>query len=200
MRTKLGKVAVQASALACLAFAPMAHAGIETNGGFETGDFTGWTQFGDSAFDFVDSSSPHSGSASAFFGAVDPSGVSQTLTTIAGQKYEVSFWLANEEGTPNAFSWSWNGVAQAPSFVDSAAADYTNYSSLMTATGTATELSFSFQNQTNFWRLDDVQVTDTGVNIGVSPVPEPETWLLLSAGLGVLGLMKRRRSTRPIQA
>ena len=194
----IGKLAIRVGAVGCLAFAPMANAGIETNGGFETGDFTGWTQFGDSAFDFVDSSSPHSGNASAFFGAVDSSGISQTLTTITGQKYEVSFWLANDEGTPNAFSWSWNGVAQASSFVDSAAADYTNYSSLMTATGTATVLSFSFQNQTNFWRLDDVQVTDTGIN--VSTVPEPETWLLLSAGLGVLGLVKRRRNTRTIQA
>ena len=194
----IGKLAIRVGAVGCLAFAPMANAGIETNGGFETGDFTGWTQFGDSAFDFVDSSSPHSGNASAFFGAVDSSGISQTLTTITGQKYEVSFWLGNYEGTPNAFSWSWNGVTQAPSFVDSAATDYTNYSSLMTATGTSTVLSFAFQNQTTYWRLDDVRVTDTGIN--VSAVPEPGSWLMLSAGLGLLGFITSRRSTRTIQA
>lgn len=191
MITKLGTFAMQVGAVCVLAFAPLAHAGIEANGGFETGDFTGWTQFGGTDYDSVELIDPHSGNASAFFGAVDSSGISQTLTTIAGQKYEVSFWLGNYEGTPNAFSWSWNGVTQAPSFVDSAEADYTNYSGLMTATGTTTVLSFSFQNQTTFWQLDDVRVTDTGVN--VSAVPEPEAWLLLCTGLSVLGLIKRRR-------
>jgi hypothetical protein len=194
MVTKLGRSAMRLLGVVVgLAIAPLAHAGIETNGGFETGDFTGWTQFGDSTYDFVDASSPHSGNVAALFGAVTSSGISQVLPTIAGQQYAVSFWLGNHDGTPNAFSWSWNGVLQAPSLVDSALTDYTNYGGLMTATGTATTLSFSFQNQSAFWILDDVQVTDTGIN--ASLVPEPESWLMLGAGLGILGLVKRRRST-----
>lgn len=196
MLTGLGKVGLGVGVLGCLAFAPTVYAGIETNGGFETGDFTGWTQFGSTDYNFVDSSDPHSSSAAAFFGAVETGGVSQVLTTIAGQKYAVDFWLANYEGTPNSFSWSWNGVAQSPSLADSPSAPYTQYSGLLTASGTATVLSFSFQNQNAYWLLDDVRVTDTGIN--VSAVPEPGSWLMLAAGLGVLGLVTRRREMRKL--
>lgn len=38
-----------------------------------------------------------------------------------------------------------------------------------------------------------VTVTDAGV-AGVSPVPEPSAWLMLGAGLALLGVAKRRRA------
>ncbi|MES2116860.1 MAG: NF038129 family PEP-CTERM protein [Pseudomonadota bacterium] len=38
-----------------------------------------------------------------------------------------------------------------------------------------------------------VTVTDAGV-AGVSPVPEPSAWLMLGAGLALLGMAKRRRA------
>src|SRR5437016_2266773 len=67
-------------------------ASLVTNGGFETGDFTGWTQTGNSTFNGVQSPGPgpsvREGNSSAFFGPVGSvGGISQTLTTIPGASY-----------------------------------------------------------------------------------------------------------------
>src|SRR5664279_4841911 len=124
--------------LAALAmFASVAvHANLVTNGGFETGDFTGWSVFGAGAFDGVDGSVPQSGTYAAFFGepVLAPSGISQTLATTAGKLYTVTFWLANEvdvtgNGIPNSFAFNWNGGAAELSLTDVAGpTPYTLYS------------------------------------------------------------------------
>ena len=81
------------------------------NGGFETGDFTDWTQFGDTTFNGVcsagtcpDGETPFAGNFSAFFGPVgDTGGIYQDITTVPGQIH-VSFQLALPVGgTPNFF-------------------------------------------------------------------------------------------------
>lgn len=45
--------------------------------------------------------------------------------------------------------------------------------------------------------LDDtgspINATVGGLMVGVSPVPEPQTWALMAAGAGLLGLLVRRR-------
>ncbi len=75
---------------------------IVVNSGFETGDFTGWTQFGDPSFTAVAPSSPgglppHSGNFLAYFGPLSDGGIMQTLTAPAGM-YSVDFWLAADGG------------------------------------------------------------------------------------------------------
>ena len=60
---------------------------IVTNGGFETGSFTGWTQTGNTTFNGVQCPGPgptvHGGNCSAFFGPIGSTGgISQTLVTI----------------------------------------------------------------------------------------------------------------------
>ena len=70
------------------------------NGGFETGDFTGWT-LTDDIYSFVDNGSvsgitPYSGS---YFAALGQSGalgyLSQTLSTVSNQVYLISLWFNN---------------------------------------------------------------------------------------------------------
>src|SRR4051812_12004482 len=68
---------------------------IVNNGGFESGGFTpGWTQSGNTVGTGVDGFSPHSGSYGAYFQNVGSlSYLDQTLTTIVGATYDLSFFL-----------------------------------------------------------------------------------------------------------
>jgi len=69
------------------------------NGGFETGDLSGWTQFGNTGGTSVmvcGAGCAESGAYGVNFGAVfTPGGIEQTLATISGQSYNISFWLLN---------------------------------------------------------------------------------------------------------
>ena len=82
------------------------------NGGFETGDFTGWTRSGNLGFTSV-TNSPfyvNSGNFGASLGPVGSDGfLSQTLQTTPGTAYIVSFALRSDGLTANDFSASWGG-------------------------------------------------------------------------------------------
>jgi hypothetical protein len=180
-------MAVIAAAILALP-TPVSAQEVVTNGGFETGDFSGWTLFGTTSFtEVVLSSGAHSGSYYAGFGPVTPSGIQQTLTTVPGESYEISFWLQNlAGGAPNSFSVSFDGdilmsTASAPDF------PYTLYSFTRTAATTSTLLSFTFVNDPRLYRLDDVSVSGSGA------VPEPGTWATMLLGFSVTGFALRRR-------
>ena len=127
------------------------------NCGFETGDFTGWTQSGDLTYTAVDTV-PHSGGFGAYFGPVNSLGfIAQNVSTAAGQLYNLTFWLRNAQ-QPNRFQVFWNGVLLA----DSTNLDdfpYTQFTfNGLVASGGATELKFGFYNLPDFFFLDDVVV------------------------------------------
>ncbi|MGD0614113.1 MAG: protease pro-enzyme activation domain-containing protein, partial [Verrucomicrobiota bacterium] len=89
---------------------------IVDNGGFETGDFTGWALNASSKYNFVTTSSGwvHSGSYGAALGQYGSLGyLYQTLTTSPGQNYLLSLWVDNPSNpvgaTPNQFLVQWNG-------------------------------------------------------------------------------------------
>lgn len=179
------------TAVACLAaLAFTAEANSVVNGGFETGDLTGWTAVGDTSFDGVDPFAAQSGGYGAFFGSDGASGISQSFATSAGS-YTVSFMLSlQDSATPNAFSWAWNGVTQAPAFTDAGAFGYQAFTAQVTAAAGMSTISFSFSNPQSFWLLD---------NVDVSPaVPEPSTLLLLAGGLLVLA--RRGKAQRQCSA
>src|SRR5262249_12126292 len=75
------------------------------NGGFETGDFTGWTRSGTTS---IVSSPVHSGTRAVLLGSANPtngdSKVSQTFTAPAGSS-QLSFWY--NVNCPDDVAWDW---------------------------------------------------------------------------------------------
>jgi hypothetical protein len=134
------------------------------NGGFETGDFTGWTLFGDTNYALVDDGSisgvaPHSGGYLAALGTSISTGyLSQGIPTAPGRPYLLSIWLNSPDGlTPNQFVAAWNGITLFNQ-TNLPALGWTNLLYLVTATTTNTVLEFSFINDSSFFGLDDVSV------------------------------------------
>ncbi len=179
------RLACGAAAAAALA-APLAHASL-ANGGFESGDFSGWTLSSADDFAFVTDLLPRSGGFHAAFGDGGAgSTLSQTFATSPGTRYVVSFWLQLDDGaTPNSFSWSWDGALQGPPMSDlTAGFDYTELTAVLTATAATTTLAFNFVNPNSFWLLDDVSV---------AVIPEPGRAALMLAGLLLLSAAVRAR-------
>ena len=157
------------------------------NGGFETGDFTGWVQTGDVSFSGVDLFAARSGTYGAFFGPTSIGGISQSFATVANASYQVSFSLSLlDSATPNNFSWSWNGLTQTPVLSNSTAFGYTQFSSLVQAAGSSSTIAFNFRDPEAFFFLDNVAVA--------AVVPELPVNALLSAGLLLTAAFVRRKA------
>jgi hypothetical protein len=198
------------AAIAALLFSfavPAVHAdNIVVNGGFETGDFSGWTVTNGGAFTLVDSKynlggfGAHTGSSYAALGAVEHLGsVSQTLATTPGQAYTLGFFLASDGFTPNQLKVDWDGTTVFD-LSNLPRQGYTEFKIPVLATGASTTLTFFERNDPGYLSLDDVSVSssDQVRGSGGTPPPSPEpgslTLLALGAlGIGLGGLRYRRR-------
>jgi len=166
---------------ASLVVPTLASANIVFNGGFESGDFTGWILSGNPIPGNVDGSMPHSGQFAAnLFAAGTPAFMEQQLTTTPGSVYTLTYFLDSDGQTPNQFSAQVNGST----LFDQAnipVQPYTLYSFSFTATGASTDLKFGFRNDPGMFHLDD---------IAVDAIPEPAVMFFLIA-LAVLIFARR---------
>jgi hypothetical protein len=152
-----------------------------SNGGFEAGDFTGWTQVGNSDFNGVTCpgvGSVPEGSCEAFFSPIGSTGgIQQTLNTVVGQNVDISFDYISD-GTPGYFEVDFGG--QVLLALTDAPATSQTYSFSTIATSASTDLTFLFQDDSGIMMVDNV----------IAAVPEPTNVALM--GIGLVGLIARR--------
>ncbi|MDR3456356.1 MAG: protease pro-enzyme activation domain-containing protein [Verrucomicrobiae bacterium] len=145
---------------------------IVLNGGFETGDFTGWTLVGDKKIgtlvynavategQFATGGIVHSGEYGAFLGEGGFRATwTQTLPTQPEQLYQLSFWLDNPlSGSGQEFIASWGGTNLVSLFAPPAFG-WTVFQFVVAGAGTNTDLQFAARNDPNYFGMDDVSVT-----------------------------------------
>ena len=162
---------------------------IVLNGGFETGDLTGWMCAGQD-YCATDAVVVHSGSYS--WVGFDNSGyatLSQSIATAAGAIYDFGFYsLARRSDAGNVLRYQ---IGSGPVVSVPLTTVWTLTSTNFTASGATTAINFYFETDpgTGTWLIDDVSVDAAGA------VPDPGSTLLLF-GISLTGLVawRRRRS------
>lgn len=146
------------------------------------------------------------GKNAAFFGAGNLKGGSiwQDLTTVVGVTYEVSFDYGAIAGATeqmlraSALSGaSFSNVLAESDFSATGTRDLaallSTFGYSFTADSTTTRLQFT---DVSFSTINvDGVLDNVSVNAVTAPVPEPETYALMLAGLGAMAFVARRRKT-----
>jgi hypothetical protein len=169
-------------------FVPEARANSILNGGFEDPAFSDWAvEQAASGSALFEGGSAHTGHSAAWFGAVGTIAdtISETFATTPGVTYVLTFWVAHAgAAVSNSFAAFWDGVPVL-TLVNAGSFGYTEYTFSEVATDTTTTISFSGRDVLSFFRLDDVNVTET-----------PEPWTVVLTGLGFLSLLTLAHRTR----
>ena len=180
-------------ALASLALAASAqnlvvNPGFETNGGTFSHVIAGWTvSQPNNGFEVYDDA--HTGNYNAEFGTNSGTDtISQSIPTVAGRSYTVSFWLKQYRGDmrgTKSFASAFGSGSFALTGANLGLPDtYAQFSYTGVAASTSTTLSLTVGNDQDYYELDDVSVT-------LQAVPEPSS--LAALGLGAVALLKRRK-------
>jgi hypothetical protein len=196
------------SVIGALLLATSAHANLIVNGSFEetpiaSGDYGtysevyGWT-VGSNGLELRDNASgvAQDGSNFAELDTEANSWISQTVSTVVGQEYSLSFYysarawvsadsnvitatVADSSGTTIASgSYTGDGSSGSTSWIE--------YTITFIATSTSTTITFAAAGTSD-------SVGGSLDNVTLSAVPEPSSIAMLLAGLGMMGFIARRR-------
>ena len=119
------------------------------------------------------------------------SSISQIVQTTLGQTYNLSFWYAPRAGvaeTSNTIEALWNGgLVMTVAGNGNRSSSWAEQTLLVTGTGGLDTLTFRAAGKSDSYggSLDKVSMT--------AAVPEPETYAMLLAGLGLMATVARRR-------
>jgi hypothetical protein len=165
------------------------------NGGFETGNFSGWT-LSDTSLTRAGRDAPHDGTYEAKLGNRNPSTMDQVIPTVAGQSYTIDMFVGRLGLLASGDAFSFTGSLGGKEFLSLTAATlplnspYAEYTATVVASSDNALLRFAYVDQPSYILLDDIRVT------GVSPVPELPAGALMLAGLAMLGPVGARRFDR----
>lgn len=121
-------------------------------------------------------------------------GFYQDLSTVAGESYDLSFWLGNLTGEGLYQVW-WGGNMVAEHGIARGTEEFVFYDDLL-ARSSQTRLWITGGTTGSYLSFDDFSVTLAGTTPSPGPVaavPEPGTYGMMLAGIGVLGYVARRR-------
>ena len=158
----------------------------------------GWTVGGGSVDLIHNAYNAISGYSIDMLGTPGPGFLSQDFNVVAGQTYNLSFDMARNPGGPAGQGVAVSFGGAAGNFYSTAAASNTLYSNTLSFTAASTglaTLSFASAAQagTSYDNYSGAVIDNVSV---MAAVPEPETYAMLLAGLGLMGFMRRRKAAK----
>lgn len=113
--------------------------------------------------------------------------LSQSVATVVGQRYLLTYSILNQAAASNQFDVTTGDRVTSTVFADPFA-EFTTFSQSFVASSELSLIRFAVNHtgaSRQFFFIDNVSLIDI--------VPEPENWALLIAGFGLVGAAARRR-------